>query len=78
MSPLTDKICEEIADTEDRPFTSIEMDNMRAAADWQLKQVVSWLEDNLRSSNYLQLNDDRDIEVNIDYVIQHLLEEMRS
>ena len=46
---------------------------MRAAADWQLKQVVSWLEDNLRSSNYLQLNDDRDIEVNIDCLLFNTL-----
>jgi len=45
--PLTDAICEELADTEDRPFTSIEMDNMRAAADWQLQKVVEWLEDNI-------------------------------
>ena len=41
--PLTDAICEELADTEDRPFTHIEMDNMRAAADWQLEKVItSW------------------------------------
>ncbi|MFZ9014648.1 MAG: hypothetical protein ACO21T_11375 [Alphaproteobacteria bacterium] len=41
--PLTDAICKELADTEDRPFTDIEMDNMRAAADWQLKQVVEFI-----------------------------------
>jgi len=45
--PLTDEICRHLADTEDRPFTSIEMDNMRDAADWQLEQVVQWIEDNL-------------------------------
>ena len=38
--PLTDAICEQIADTEDRPFTAIERDNMRAAADWQLEQMI--------------------------------------
>ncbi len=38
--PLTDAICEQIADTEDRPFTAIERDNMRAAADWQLDQMI--------------------------------------
>jgi len=43
--PLTDEICRHLADTEDRPFTSIEMDNMRAAADWQLEQVIEWLRD---------------------------------
>ena len=41
--PLTDTICEGLANTEDRPFTDIEMDNMRAAADWQLEQVVKAL-----------------------------------
>ena len=43
--PLTDEICRHLADTEDRPFTAIEMDNMRAAADWQLEQVIEWLRD---------------------------------
>jgi len=43
--PLTDEICRHLADTEDRPFTSIEMDNMRAAADWQLERVIEWLRD---------------------------------
>jgi len=48
--PLTDAICEELADTEDRPYafrycrlTYIEMINMRAAADWQLEQVIEWI-----------------------------------
>ena len=31
--PLTDEICQNIADTEDRLFTSIERGNMRAAYD---------------------------------------------
>jgi len=43
--PLTDEICRHLADTEDRPFTAIEMDNMRAAADWQLEQCIAWLDD---------------------------------
>ena len=75
--PLTDEICRQIADTKDRPFTSIEMNNMRVAADWQLEQVIAWLEDNLGSSMYLQLVEDSGTEVNVGYVIQHLREEMR-
>jgi len=43
--PLTDEICRHLADTEDRPVTSIEMDNMRAAADWQSERVIEWLLD---------------------------------
>jgi len=45
--PLTNKMCWEIADTEDRTFSSIERDNMRSAADWQLEQVMKWLGKNL-------------------------------
>jgi effector-binding domain-containing protein len=45
--PLTDDLCHQIADTKDRPFTSIERDNMRAAydkgRDAQLEQVLNWL-----------------------------------
>ena len=42
--PLTDEMCELIADTADRPFTSIEKENMRLAADWQLEECVEELE----------------------------------
>jgi len=48
--PLTDAICEGLANTEDRPFTDIEMDNMRAAYDLgrdaMLEQVLEWLKTN--------------------------------
>ena len=52
--PLTDEICEELADTEDRPFTAIEMDNMRAAADWQLEQVLEWMKVNLMKHDFYE------------------------
>jgi hypothetical protein len=41
--PLTDEICDELADIED----AIEMDSMRAAADWQLEQVIKWLNETI-------------------------------
>ncbi len=47
--PLTDEICEHLADTTDRPFTAVERGNMRAAADWQLEQVLEWLDKNLEN-----------------------------
>ena len=54
--PLTDAICEELANTEDRPFTDIEMDNMRAAYDLgrdaQLEQVIEWMEANLMNHDF--------------------------
>jgi len=49
--PLTDEICEGLVTF---PLES-EHDyiEMRAAADWQLEQVIEWLRNNLRSSAYL-------------------------
>jgi len=51
-------------------------------SDDRLEKVIEWLKDNLGSSMYLQLVEDNvlgesGIEVNVDYVIQHLREEMR-
>jgi hypothetical protein len=46
--PLTDEICRHLADTEDRLFTAIEMDNMRVAADWQLEQVIKFMKERER------------------------------
>ena len=65
--PLTDEICDELADIED----AIEMDSMRAAADWQLEQVVEWLRDSLQDHRYSGIG------ILVDYVIEDLREEMR-
>ena len=43
--PLTDEICRQIT-WDVRPKISDE-DDMRAAADWQLEQVIEWLKDNV-------------------------------
>lgn len=54
--PLTDEICEQIADTKDRPFTSIEKDNMRAVYDHAIDCCVAWLDENCykyTTDNYL-------------------------
>jgi hypothetical protein len=75
--PLTDAICEELADTEDRPFTAIEMDNMRAAADWQLEQVVEWLYDNLGNNCYLVTIGYCGAIIDVDYVIEDFRKAMR-
>ena len=45
--PLTDEAIKQIADTEDRPFTSIERENMRAAYDLAIEHVTEWLQSNL-------------------------------
>ena len=42
--PLTDDICEELTPT--YPLEELNY-YMRAAADWQLEQVIKWLYDNL-------------------------------
>ena len=42
--PLTDEICKTIYCTwPEEHQTSLVCDNMRAAADWQLEQVIEWL-----------------------------------
>jgi hypothetical protein len=79
--PLTDELIDELAAEFTSEPTARQVINrdrdMRAAADWQLEQVIAWLEDNLGSSMYLQLAEDNGTEVNVGYVIQHLREEMR-
>ena len=41
--PLTDEICKTIYCTwPEEHQTSLVCDNMRAAADWQLEQVIDW------------------------------------
>lgn len=61
--PLTDEICEELADTEDRPFTAIEMDNMRAAYDLAVDKAVTEFGYALYvlSQNYGDILDKQDI-----------------
>ena len=84
--PLTDEIMYKLHGNKRGYSNPFDADDMRAAydkgADWQLGQVVAWLEDNLGSSMYLQLVEDNILgesgtEVNVGYVIQHLREEMR-
>ena len=41
--PLTDEICEQVSRRCVSTTTSIERDNMRTAADWQLEQVIEWI-----------------------------------
>lgn len=67
--PLTDQICEELSvyqsNCDDETIT-----DMRAAADWQLEQVIEWLGD------YPAVADVFDAH-GIEGVIQELEEEMR-
>ena len=44
--PLTDEFCHQIAELWP-PEDAAEYDNMRAAADWQLEQVMKWLDEHL-------------------------------
>ena len=50
---------------------------MRAGADWQLKQVIEWLEGNLGFSFYLERHFDGVSEVDVDYVIDDFKKAMR-
>lgn len=49
--PLTDEMCEKI---QLHIFNQTDEDCMRSAADWQLQQVVEWLEGNLTRGAYLE------------------------
>ena len=42
--PLTDEICERVSRRCVSTTTSIERDNMRTAADWQLEQCLEFLQ----------------------------------
>ena len=44
--PLTDDFCYQIVE-DWPPEDDVEKDNMRSAADWQLDQVMKWLEERL-------------------------------
>ena len=44
--PLTDEICDQIQDS----VHPCDPENMRTAADWQLEQMMEWLDEHL--SNY--------------------------
>ena len=75
--PLTDEMCEEI---QLHVFSQSDEDCMRAAADWQLEQVIEWLATNLDFACYLTSDgyasdggDQKDVYV----VIQDLKKAMR-
>ena len=81
--PLTDRICFNILSNKydvsglDWHKYQDEVDLMRAATDWQLEQVLEWLEDNLGSGFYLERYWDGDSGVDVDCVIKDLREAMR-
>ena len=68
--PLTDEMCELIADKEDRLFTSIEKSNMRVAADWQLEQDTEELKIILYRIRLLQ-------PIAIDAIVEEFKQKMR-
>ena len=75
--PLTDDTCNELSifpiKALDDKYAGLMMADMRAAADWQLEQVIKWLGKNLDYSEYNALG----YSVDIDAVISDLKEAMR-
>ena len=49
--PLTEEICDQIHGNEPGYSNPYDEDDMRSAADWQLEQVMNWLDKHL--TNYL-------------------------
>ena len=77
--PLTDEICREVADSMiDFPngFPDAH-DHMRAGADWQLEQVIDWLNNNLAKGYYLSPMGCYDHEIDVDDLLDDLKEAMR-
>jgi len=73
--PLTDEIILSIAD--EAFHLPNYQDDLRAAADWQLEQVIEWLKSNLRSSLYLEPVGDDGVTVEVFYAIEDLRKAMR-
>jgi len=73
--PLTDEIILSIAD--EAYHLPGYQDDMRAAADWQLEQVLIWLKSDLGCSTYLQSKGYYDCEIDVDDVLYDLKEAMR-
>jgi hypothetical protein len=89
--PLTDKMIQAISHNihaydDTRPFRA----DMRAAADWQLKQVIEWLKVNLMKHDFYEgyaylvktawvdLYDDcSNAEIDVDKVLEDLKQAMR-
>ena len=46
--PLTDKICRDLTAYTDFYNPTVQRNDMRTAADWQLNRVLDWLDKNLR------------------------------
>ena len=71
--PLTDEIIEELAEDILCYEYNVRVFNqdMRAAADWQLEQVIEWLRDSLQDHRYSGIG------IDVEYVIEDLQKEMR-
>ena len=75
--PLTDEICDTIQDS----IHPCDPADMRAAADWQLEQVINWMRHSSESlvhrDWYLEAIGHCGAEMGIDLVIEELREAMR-
>ncbi|MCP4777713.1 MAG: hypothetical protein GY880_26125 [Planctomycetaceae bacterium] len=78
--PLTDEMIEEIAQFEPDltdPLRLNRTNDMRAAANWQLEQVIKWIKSELGHNCYLSPLGYYDHEVDVEYVLEDLEEAMR-
>ena len=84
--PLTDKMCLELSgfplDEMAEDWAEWQREDMRAAADWQLEQVIKWIEDegfNVSSVSYehLKYDDDHGFQEYVSDFTANLREAMR-
>ena len=75
--PLTKEMCDNIAPWPIKRLPG-EYTSMRAIADWQLEQVIDWLQNNLDLSMYLMPVWVDQYEINVHRVVADLTKTMRS
>ena len=71
--PLTDEICLQIIDDGNQSNE----DDMRDAADWQLEQVINWINNNLATGCYLSPTGYSGHEIDVDDLLNDLTKAMR-
>ncbi len=71
--PLTDDICDSLI----KEFVGFDPDDMRTAADWQLEQVVKWLEETKYDYSYDAHEDPSGVYDYMDNKINDLKKAMR-
>lgn len=80
--PLTDKMCEDLMQRISKyPYTDDVIEDMRSAADWQLEQVIKWIQEHVTPDSHYSEPDGNGDELSsyiiTDSIVDDLIEAMR-